>query len=225
MTSGLASVATSSRAYRSSAGVDGRGGTAESYWPLDTAAATIRRVSFMKRAREAAEAAAGQAQQAAEAARAKAAEAASVATKTAQDPETHERLSLQARQAMGAARRGLGTVVERIDPGVLADLIIKATALQEMTNDSLRQKRSPYRINEVSISATIPPGVNFAIGRLDAPEELATGDEVSSEDLVEQLADPTEAVISLDGTTLTQEQITEVRNVLADEVTSELKLD
>ena len=50
---------------------------------------------------------------------------------------------------MGAARRGVSTVVERIDPGVLADLIIKATALQEMTNTSLREKQSPYRIAEV----------------------------------------------------------------------------
>jgi hypothetical protein len=32
-------------------------------------------------------------------------------------------------------------------------------------------------------------------------------------------------VISLDGTTLTQQQISDVRNDLADEVTSELKLD
>jgi len=179
----------------------------------------------MKRAREAAEAAAGQAQLAAETARAKASEAAGAASRTAQDPETHERLSLQARQAMGAARRGINTVVERIDPGVLADLVIKATALQELTNDALREKRSPYRINEISIAATIPPGVNFAIGRIDGREEEPKGDVISSEDLVEQLADPTEAVISLDGTTLTQEQIADVRNVLADEVTSELKLD
>ena len=179
----------------------------------------------MKRAREAAEAAAGQAQQAAEAARAKATEAAGAATRTAQDPDTHERLSLQARQAMGAARRGISTVVERIDPGVLADLTVKATALQEMTNASLREKRSPYRISEISIAASIPPAVTFAIGRIDVQEEHLTGTEISSEDLVQALADTTESVISLDGTNLTQDQIAEVRNVLAEEVTSELKLD
>ena len=89
-------------------------------------------MSFIQRAREAAEAAA-----------AKAGEAASSATRTAQDPATQEKLSVQAKQAMGAARRGISTVVERIDPGVLADLIVKATALQEMTNTSLREKRSP----------------------------------------------------------------------------------
>ena len=68
----------------------------------------------MKRAREAAEAAAGQAQQ-----------AAGMVTHTAADPETQEKLGQQARSALGAARRGVSTVVERIDPGVLADLIIK----------------------------------------------------------------------------------------------------
>jgi hypothetical protein len=90
-------------------------------------------VSFIKRAREAAEAAAEQAQH-----------AAGLATRTAADPATQEKLGQQARAAMGAARRGVSTVVERIDPGVLADLIIKATALQETTND--RCARSARRI-------------------------------------------------------------------------------
>jgi len=188
-------------------------------------AAYHRPVSFINRAREAAQAAAEQAQHAAEAARVKAGEAANVAQRTAQDPATQARLSLQARQAMGAARRGISTVVERIDPGVLADLIVKATALQEMTNTALRDKKSPYRINEISISASIPPGVTFAIGRIDIQEEAAAGGVVSSEDLVEHLESQDEAVISLDGTTLSQDQIAQVRNVLADEVTSELQLD
>ena len=79
-------------------------------------------MSFLNRAKEAAQAAAEQAQQ-----------AAGMATKSAQDPATQEKLGQQARSALGAARRGVSTVVERIDPGVLADLIIKSTALQEMT--------------------------------------------------------------------------------------------
>ena len=76
-------------------------------------------------------------------------------------------------RAAGARRHGrrparrVSTVVERIDPSVLADLIIKATALQEMTNSSLREKQSPYRISEIGITASIPPGVTFSIGRLD----------------------------------------------------------
>src|SRR6478609_4918812 len=121
-------------------------------------------MSFIKRAQEAAVAAAEQAQH-----------AAGLASKQASDPATQEKLGQQARAAMGAARRGVSTVVERIDPGVLADLIVKATALQEMTNSSLREKRSPYRINEISIAASIPPGVTFAIGRIDVQQEAATG--------------------------------------------------
>jgi len=164
----------------------------------------------MKRAREMAESAAEQAQQ-----------ATGMVSRTAADPATQEKLGQQARAAMGAARRGVSTVVERIDPGVLADLIIKATALQEMTNTSLRDKRSPYRINEISIAASIPPGVTFAIGRIDVPEETLTGTELSSEELVEEQV-PGEAVISLDGTTLSDEQITEVRNAFANEVPEDI---
>jgi hypothetical protein len=167
----------------------------------------------MKRAREMAEAAASQAQA-----------AAGAATRTAQDPETQDRLNQQARSAMGAARRGVSTVIERIDPGVLADLIIKATALQEMTNTSLREKRSPYRISEVNITASIPPGVTFAIGRIDAAEEALTGAVVSSERLVDaQAAGGGEAVISLDGTTLNDEQLAEVRRAFASEVPEDIE--
>lgn len=178
-------------------------------------------MSFMKRAREAAEAAAGSAQHAAEQARLKAGEAASMASRSAADPATQEKLGQQARAAMGAARRGISTVVERIDPGVLADLIIKATALQEMTNTSLRQKKSPYRINEISIAASIPPGITFAIGRIDIQEETATGAEVDSSALVDQ-QQPGEAVISLDGTTLSDDQLSEVRNALANEIPEDI---
>jgi hypothetical protein len=162
----------------------------------------------MKRAREMAEAATSQAQT-----------AAGSVNRSAHDPETQERLSQQARSAMGAARRGVSTVVERIDPGVLADLIIKATALQEMTNDALREKRSPYRISEVDITASIPPGVTFAIARIDAAEETVMGPIVTSEQLVQaQAAGGGEAVISLDGTTLSEEQLTEVRKALAEDL-------
>jgi hypothetical protein len=168
-------------------------------------------VSFLKRAQEAAVAAAEQAQQ-----------AAGLASKTAADPATQEKLGQQARSALGAARRGVTTVVERIDPGVLADLIIKATALQELTNGSLRQKRSPYRISEVGITASIPPGITFSIGRIDDKDEDLVGATVSSAELVDDMQETGEAVISLDGTTLTQEQIAEVRNALANEVPEDL---
>ena len=167
-------------------------------------------MSFINRAREAAAAAAEQAQH-----------AAGIATHTAQDPATQEKLGQQARAAMGAARRGVSTVVERIDPSVLADLIVKATALQEMTNTSLREKKSPYRISEIGITASIPPGVTFSIGRLDSHEETITGTVVSSEELAEEQPEG-EAVISLDGTTLSEGQLAEVRNALANEVPEDI---
>ena len=164
-------------------------------------------MSFLKRAQEAAAAAAEQAQH-----------AAGMASKGASDPATQEKLGQQARSALGAARRGVSTVVERIDPGVLADLIIKATALQEMTNKSLREKQSPYRISEVSITASIPPGVTFAISRMDDRDEVVTGTTVSSEALAADLHEGGDAVISLDGTSLSGEQLAEVREALANEV-------
>ena len=128
-------------------------------------------MSFLQRAKEAAEGAAEQAKKVAGDAAEAAGQVTSQVTKTAADPATQEKLGKQAREAVGLARRGVTTVVERIDPGTLAEVIIKATALQEMTNASLRQKRSPYRISEVVISASIPPGVSFSIGRGDDLDE------------------------------------------------------
>jgi hypothetical protein len=168
-------------------------------------------MSFIKRAQEAAAAAGEQAQQ-----------AAGLASKSASDPATQEKLGQQARAAMGAARRGVSTVVERIDPGVLADLIIKSTALQEMTNGSLREKQSPYRISEVNITASIPPGITFSISRMDDNDEVVTGTTVSSAALAANLDDGGEAVIALDGTSLSQEQLAEVRNALANEVPEDI---
>ena len=152
-------------------------------------------MSFMKRAQEAAEAA-----------RSKVEEAAASASKTAADPTTTERINKSlsgagqgAREAVGMARRGVTTVVERIDPATLAELIVKATALQEMTNRALRQKGSPYRISEISISASIPPGVTFAIGRIDHEEETLIGEVRTSEELVEDDRGAGDVVVALDG--------------------------
>ncbi len=168
-------------------------------------------MSFIKRAQEAAAAAAEQAQH-----------AAGLASRSAGDPATQEKLGQQARAAMGAARRGVSTVVERIDPGILADLIIKSTALQEMTNNSLREKQSPYRIAEVNITASIPPGITFSISRVDDREEVVTGATVSSASLAADLETGGEAVIALDGTSLSHEQLAEVGNALANEVPEDI---
>jgi hypothetical protein len=155
-------------------------------------------VGFIKRAQEAAEIA-----------RLKTAEAAAAASRTASDPATQEKISkgissagAGAREAAGMAKRGMTTVIERIDPGTLAELIIKATALQEMTNRALRQKGSPYRVSEITIAATIPPAVSFAIQRLDDEPEAAGESVHSSRELVEQIVDSDDLVLSLDGTTV-----------------------
>jgi hypothetical protein len=148
-------------------------------------------MSFIKRAQEAAA-------QAAEAARS----TASAANQKANDPATQEAMARSAREAMGMARRGVTTVIEKIDPSTLAELIVRATALQEMTNKSLRQKGSPYRISEISISASIPPAVAFAISRLDEEPEEVGDAVVSSSELIEQSAEAGELVLALDGTTI-----------------------
>ncbi len=155
-------------------------------------------MSFIKRAQEAAEAA-----------RARVEDVASAATRTAHDPATTDRINKGlagagqgARDAVGMAKRGVSTVVERIDPGVLAELVIKATALQEMTNKSLRTKGSPYRIAEISITASIPPGVSFAISRLDEEPEPPDMEVRTSSEIVEQSAESGDLVLALDGTTI-----------------------
>ena len=153
-------------------------------------------MSFLQRAREAAEAAAEGAQQAAEAARTKASEVG----QRASDPAVHERLGRQAKEAVGQARKGMATVIEKIDPSTLAELIIKATALQEKTNASLRDKKSPYRIGEIAISASIPPGVSFVISRIGEGDLLA-GMAVTSAELIDSMPELGETVVALDGTT------------------------
>ena len=103
------------------------------------------------------------------------------------------------REAAGAAGRGLVTVVEKIDPGILADIIIKATALQEKANRSLRVKASAYRIGEVTITATIPPQIGFSIVRIGDPEKDESNQIQSSGDLVESVSTADEEVVSLSG--------------------------
>ncbi len=160
-------------------------------------------MSFIKRAQEAAEAA-----------KQMASDAAATATRTAKDPTTQEKInksfstaSQGAREAAGMARRGVTTVIEKIDPSTLAELVIKATALQEMTNTSLREKRSPYRISEISISASIPPGVSFAISRIDSAEEVIDGTVRDSAQLVQAAADSGDVVLALDGATIDESTV------------------
>ena len=74
-----------------------------------------------------------------------------------------------------SARAGavINSFIERINPGLLADLIIHATSAQEKANKALRDKGSQYRISEMYLTASIPPQVGFYIARLGDAEEDA----------------------------------------------------
>lgn len=98
-------------------------------------------------------------------------------------------------------KSSFATLVEKVDPSLLADLIIKATAAQEKANQSLRGKGSPYRIAEITITATIPPQIGFTVGRVDSSEEaMAEVAEGHSSQLIEAgVADLDSPVVSLGG--------------------------
>lgn len=149
-------------------------------------------MSFMDKARQAAE----QARQAAS-------KTISHATSEESQAQIHKAAQSAGgglRGAAGSAKRGMITLVERIDPGLLADIVIRATALQERANDALREKRSAYRIGELTITATIPPQIGFSITRIsdDELEELRASP-VESSALVEATEMDDEAIVSLDG--------------------------
>jgi hypothetical protein len=112
------------------------------------------------------------------------------------DPATQAK----AKESLRLAKKGIATAVERIDPGVLADVIIKATSLQERANAALRAKGSPYRISEIGIGAAIPPSITFSIGRLDDPaEDPADHAPVATMPVAATAAD---TITTLDGTEL-----------------------
>jgi hypothetical protein len=154
-------------------------------------------MSFLDRAKQAAQQAADQAKAAAESARHTVSEGADRASAVMSDPATAEK----ARQALSRAKKGISTAIDRIDPNVLADVIIKATSLQERANGALKAKGSPYRISEVAIGAAIPPSVTFAISRTDDPEvDVLPAGAVASTQLLAEVASTGEAVQALDGT-------------------------
>ncbi len=73
----------------------------------------------------------------------------------------------------GRAGAAINAFIERINPGLLADLIIHATAAQEKTNKALKEKGSQYRISEMYLTASIPPQVGFYIARLGDTDDPA----------------------------------------------------
>ena len=146
---------------------------------------------------KAAGAAAGASVKAAGAAADVSAKAAGAAVAKVQDPATQARV----KHGIASAGRGARTLVERIDPGILADVVIKATALQERANARLRSKGSIYRIGEIQVTASLPPGISFSIERVaEAEDEAASGRLLrsSTELLAEGRAAETEAIVSLD---------------------------
>jgi hypothetical protein len=116
------------------------------------------------------------------------------AVATVRDPATQAR----AKTAIKKAKRGFTTVLERIDPRILADVVVKATSLQERANASLQERGSVYRIGEITIGAAIPPSIQFSIERIDDPNSSM----FDSTALLEkaEAAGSTEAIVSLDGT-------------------------
>jgi hypothetical protein len=164
-------------------------------------------MSFLDRAKQAAAQAAEQARVAAEQTRHTVADGAGKASAAITDPATAEK----ARQALTRAKRGMATAIDRIDPGVLADAIIKATALQERANAALKAKGSPYRISEIAIGAAIPPSITFSIGRTDDPDlDTVPAGAIASTELVAATAGAGSAQVrALDGTPLDEAALAE----------------
>jgi hypothetical protein len=168
-------------------------------------------MSFFEKARQAANQATDQARQAAEQARLR-----------VSDPATQDKArqamssaGTSARSAAGSAKRGLSTMVDKIDPGLLAEIVIKATALQEKANAALRAKGSMYRVAEITITATLPPQVGFSVSRIGEVEETATGRELTSTEI--EAKEPEiaqEQVVSLDGTVDQEALAVELENMV-----------
>ena len=162
-------------------------------------------MGILDKARQAAEQAADATRVAADEARRRAEGAATTVVEVGKSEETKLKLELAGRQAkkgFSHAKRGLSTAIDRIDPNVLADVIIKATSLQERSNAALRDKGSPYRIAEIGIAASIPPQVTFSIGRIDDPEQAPKTGLVDSTELLEESHLEDVEIVALDGTTV-----------------------
>jgi hypothetical protein len=162
-------------------------------------------MGILDKARQAAEQAAEATRTAADEARRRAEGAASSAIEAGKSEETKLKLELAGRQAkkgFSHAKRGLSTAIDRIDPNVLADVIIKATSLQEKANAALREKGSPYRVAEIGIAASIPPQITFSIGRIDDPEPVPKTHLIDSTELLEEAKLEDVEIVALDGTTV-----------------------
>lgn len=126
------------------------------------------------------------------------------AATTIRDPATKAR----AKSALNKAKHGFTTALERIDPKILADVVVKATSLQERANASLRDRGSVYRIGEIGIGASIPPSITFTIERVDDPDAPGLMDSSTLLAQAAELGEP-EMIVTLDGTTIDEAAIEE----------------
>ena len=182
---------------------------------LDAISGQPRPMTFMEKARQAAGAAAVTAakvgvevgSQAAKAGAEMGSKAAHQAAVTIRDPAT----KAKARSALNKAKRGFTTALERIDPKILADVVIKATSLQERANASLKARGSVYRIGEIGIGASIPPSITFTIERVDDPEasDSTTLMAAAAAAASASGAPEPEPIVTLDGTAIDDEAIEE----------------
>ena len=179
-----------------------------------------RPMTFMEKARQAAGQAAVAAakvsvdvgSQAAKAGADLSGRAAAATAATIKDPANKAR----ARAALKKAKRGFTTALERIDPRILADVVVKATSLQEKANKSLQERGSVYRIGEITIGASIPPSIQFSIERVDDPNNSL----LDSSTLLAKAANPAdptapieaETIVTLDGTAVGEADLAELED-------------
>ncbi len=131
--------------------------------------------------------------------------AAHQAATTIRDPATKAR----ARSALKKAKHGFTTALERIDPKILADVVVKATSLQEKANASLQNRGSVYRIGEITIGASFPPSIQFSIERVEDPEnELHDSNTLLAKDPTIAASDAT--IVGLDGTAVDEAALAEI---------------
>jgi hypothetical protein len=176
-------------------------------------------MTFMERARQAAGAAASTAakvsvdvgSQAAKAGADLSGRAAHATAATIRDPATKAR----ARSALKKAKHGFTTALERIDPRILADVVVKATSLQEKANASLKARGSAYRIGQIQIGASFPPSIVFAIERVDDPEHVLHDSTVllaKTVEAAEEGAGVQATIVGLDGTAVEDADLDELED-------------
>jgi len=115
------------------------------------------------------------------------------------DPTNQAHAKDAASRGFKRAKSGVAGMLDRIDPGLLADIVIKATSLQEKANRRLREKHSPYRINEITITAGLPPDVAFTIGRIEVEEEDVPPSTEAADEQADAAAEKPGAVLDATG--------------------------